>query len=110
MKSAACLVLPSIFEGFGCVLIEAMACQTPVIASNIDGPSEIIEDNINGFLFEKNNEKELAKKIVSVYEDRSKVDAVVSKANETVKKYVNLEEKYEKYFNLVLNEEKTYEA
>ncbi len=110
MNSAACLVLPSIFEGFGCVILEAMACQTPVIASNIDGPSEIIEDNINGFLFEKNNEKELAKKIVGVYEDKSMVDAVVSKANITVKTYINLEEKYDEYFNLVLNEEKTYEA
>jgi len=87
-----------------------MACQTPVIASNIDGPSEIIEDNINGFLFESKNVKELAEKIVCVYEDRVQVDAVVSKANEIVKKYVNLEEKYDEYFNQLLNEEKTYEA
>jgi glycosyltransferase involved in cell wall biosynthesis len=110
MKSSACLVLPSIFEGFGCVIPEAMACKTPVIASNIYGPKEIIENNVNGFLFEPNNEKELAEKIVGVYENRNQVEAVVSKANVTVKQYIDLEEKYEEYFNLVLNEEKTYEA
>jgi glycosyltransferase involved in cell wall biosynthesis len=110
MRSAACLVLPSIFEGFGCVIPEAMVCKTPVIASNIEGPKEIIENNINGFLFLSGNERELANKIVQVYENRNLVDAVVSKANETVKQYINLENKYEAYFNQVLNEEKTYEA
>ena len=87
-----------------------MVCETPVIATNVEGPKEIIENNVNGFLFEPNNEKELAEKIVSVYENRNQVEAVVSRANETVKQYIDLEEKYEEYFNLVLNEEKTYEA
>lgn len=110
MKSSACLVLPSIFEGFGCVIPEAMVCETPVIASNVEGPKEIIENNVNGFLFEPNNEKGLAEKIDLVYKNRKKVKAVVSRAKETVKQYIDLEEKYQEYFNLVLNEEKTYEA
>jgi L-malate glycosyltransferase len=35
-------VLPSLFETFGCVIIEAMACGKPVVASNIGGPNEIV--------------------------------------------------------------------
>lgn len=44
-------VLPSKNEAFGVALIEAMACGLPVIASNISGPRDIIEDGISGFLF-----------------------------------------------------------
>jgi glycosyltransferase involved in cell wall biosynthesis len=110
MKSAACLVLPSFFEGFGCVILEAMVCKTPVIASNLEGPKEIIENNKNGYLFELRNEAQLAEKIDYIYKNKKLVESITINADETVKQYIDLEEEYEKYFNLVLNEEKTYEA
>ena len=49
-------VLSSRYEGLGLVILEAMAAGLPVIASNIDGPSELIEPWTNGFLFESENE------------------------------------------------------
>ena len=42
MKRCDVFVLPSLFETFGVVLIEAMACGKPVIATNIGGPNEIV--------------------------------------------------------------------
>ena len=38
------LVLPSLFETFGCVIIEAMACGRPVVATNVGGPAEIVTE------------------------------------------------------------------
>ena len=39
-------------EAFGITLIEALACEVPVVARNVGGMKEIIKNNINGFLFE----------------------------------------------------------
>lgn len=56
-------VLASRSEGMGRVLIESMACGVPVIGSNVGGIPYVIEDKINGFLFESENFKDLAVKI-----------------------------------------------
>jgi len=62
------VVLPSIdrSEAFGIVLIEAMASGKPVIASNLPGVRSVIDFNINGFLVEPKNIKQLAEKINSL--------------------------------------------
>ena len=52
-QSSQFFVLSSDFEGFGLVIIEAMACGIPVVATNCPfGPSEIIEDGVTGLLAE----------------------------------------------------------
>lgn len=50
MAAADALVLPSLSEGLGRVLLEAMACGTPVIASEIGGTPEIVRHEDTGFL------------------------------------------------------------
>jgi glycosyltransferase involved in cell wall biosynthesis len=52
MQRAAVVVLPSLahMESFGMVLIEAMACQTPVIGTDIGGIPEVIADGVDGFV------------------------------------------------------------
>lgn len=63
-------VMSSRYEGFGMVLIEAMTKGLPCISFDCpNGPSDIIENNINGFLVERENVEELTKKIIFLLEN-----------------------------------------
>lgn len=56
-------VLPSLEEGFGIVLTEALASGNPLIGTNVGGISMQIRDGWNGFLVEPGDEKQLAERI-----------------------------------------------
>ncbi|MDO6760190.1 glycosyltransferase [Tamlana sp. 2_MG-2023] len=62
IQEAKVVVLTSKFEGFPMVLVEALGLNTPVIAYDCkSGPSEIIDDGLNGILVENQNESKLVK-------------------------------------------------
>jgi glycosyltransferase involved in cell wall biosynthesis len=64
LKQAKFLVFPSLwYENFPRVILEAMACGTPVIASRLGSMPEIIKDNVTGLLFEPGNSTDLADKM-----------------------------------------------
>ena len=69
-QSAALYVLPSIYEDFGIVNIEALACGTPVVASRVGGVPEVVEDRVDGIIFEAGNAAELAAAIDKLMSDR----------------------------------------
>ena len=64
LKDYNLLVHPSIFEGFGLTIVEAMAAKIPVLVSNIDGPMEVINNGKWGWFFEPDNVHDCAKKIL----------------------------------------------
>lgn len=67
-NSFDCFIFPTLaFESLGLVGIEAMASGTPVIASNIGGPSEYINEGVNGFKFMPGDTKDLVNKIKYFY-------------------------------------------
>jgi glycosyltransferase involved in cell wall biosynthesis len=70
MRSCDFFVQASLFETFGIVYIEAMACGKPVIASNIGGPNEIIPPD-SGILVSPNDIKALAKAIEHMLDNYS---------------------------------------
>src|SRR4029079_19216509 len=70
MQRCEMFVLPSRAEPFGIVLIEAMACRKPVIATRVGGIPEIIEDGQNGILVEPDNPEKLAEAIIRVLKNR----------------------------------------
>ena len=63
MAQASVLVLPSMSEGLGRVIIEAMATGTPVIGSRVGGIPELVRDGVRGFLVSPGDEKALAEKL-----------------------------------------------
>lgn len=50
MRNADALIFPSVAEGFGMVVAEAIACGLPVIASNIPALAELVEEDVIGYL------------------------------------------------------------
>jgi len=68
-SNAYCLVLPSLAEAFGLVLIEAIASGIPVIGSRAGGIVDVIQNGFNGLLFEKGSWKDLAEKLKVVVEN-----------------------------------------
>ena len=63
------LVLPSVKESFGLVLIEAMARAKPVLATRCNGPASIIEDGETGYLVPIGDEAALAEKLLAAMDD-----------------------------------------
>ena len=74
LQESALLVLPSRRESFGTVLIEALACGTPVVATRCGGPEDIINDNV-GALVPVEDEQALAEAIKTVQRQRDQFNA-----------------------------------
>ena len=66
LKNYDLLIQPSLFEGFGLTIIEAMAAKIQVLVSDIDGPIEIIQNGKYGNFFQKGNAKQLAESIKNI--------------------------------------------
>jgi len=81
-------VLPSRFEGFGMVLIEAMACGVPCVAFDCPcGPGDIIRDGEDGFLVENGNIKQFAKQLSVLIEDEKLRKEMGRNARRNVQRY-----------------------
>ena len=66
------MLLPSETESFGLVALEAMACEVPVIASNVGGLPEVVRDGLDGYLVEPRDVETMAAKAITVLADAGK--------------------------------------
>ena len=78
-------VLPSLYcESFGITLLEAMASGKPVVASNVGGVPEVVEDEVTGLLFRKGDERDLADGVLRVMSDHDLALKLAEKARRSV--------------------------
>lgn len=93
-------VLATPMETFGLVVIESMINKVCVIATNKGGPLEIIDDKIDGLLFERSSD-DLSKKINSLYLDPSYKEKLSSNAYEKAKVKFNSEKQNRELYKIV---------
>lgn len=82
--SADVFVIPSYYEPFGLVALEAMASKVPTVSSNVGGLAATIKDNNTGLLFEPRNALDLKEKIMALYKSKELTTALVESAYKDV--------------------------
>lgn len=85
------LLLPSWEEPFGRALVEAMALEVPVIATNVGGPCEIVEDGTEGFLVAPRNANAWATAINRVARDSQRAEQMGRAGRRKVEEAFSLE-------------------
>ena len=104
-SKADIFMLSSEYEGLPIVIIEAMSCGKPVVASNVGGISELVYNDVNGFVLDNKAElfaekieyileneevyNGMAKKSMEMYLEKLTVDNMVDKYNEVYKTVLN---------------------
>jgi len=104
------LVLPSILEGFGIVLLEAMAMGKPVVASRVGGIPEAVEDGVTAILVPPANSRKLADALVVLLENPALRQSMGEAGRNRVKSLFSLERtirEIECVYDLVLSQSKS---
>lgn len=84
-QDARCVVLPSLYEGFGLPVVEAMAARTPVIGARAASIPEVMGDG--GLLFDPSSPDDLTDKLQRVLDDDTLRASLVAKGTERVKQF-----------------------
>ncbi len=90
------LIIPSRFETYPTTAREALHAGVPIIASNVGGLPELIEDGSNGLLFEAGNMEDLAEKMTYVLDNQKIIDTF----RQNIKPVKGIEEDASKIINL----------
>jgi D-inositol-3-phosphate glycosyltransferase len=70
-SAAEAVVVPSHYESFGMVALEAMACGTPVVASQVGGLAYLVQDGVTGYTVPSSDVEALAKRLSDLINDKS---------------------------------------
>jgi len=97
------LCIPSLREGLSTVLMEGMASQCLVIASDIENNKEVAEDNKELIYFNSGNQEHLAEKILLYYNDLKKCKEIKINARNKIIKKFNLKQNIQKIEKLYID-------
>jgi N-acetyl-alpha-D-glucosaminyl L-malate synthase BshA len=107
LAAADLFLLPSQLESFGLAALEAMACEVPVIATNVGGVPEVVEHGVDGYLVEPGDVQEAARYAIELLSraDRGREMGQIARLNAKKKFCANdVIPAYETYYKHVLSE------
>ena len=96
-------VLSTKYEGLPLVVCEAMAANIPVIATNVPGVDEIIEDQVNGLLTKLNDYDDLANKVLNCINDKGLMQKLTYNAQNTVNYKFSQHKMLDNYYNEIIS-------
>jgi N-acetyl-alpha-D-glucosaminyl L-malate synthase BshA len=113
LSEADLFLLPSQLESFGLAALEAMACEVPVIATNVGGVPEVVEHGVDGFLVEPQDVAAAARYAIDLLSraDRGREMGKLARASAKKKFCANdVIPAYERYYQRILSESRAATA
>jgi glycosyltransferase involved in cell wall biosynthesis len=99
------MLMPSEMESFGLAALEAMACRVPAIATRVGGVSELINDGINGLLFEVGDVDSMSEAAIALLNDPARLETMSIAARKAAQDHfcaTTIIARYEAYYRQVL--------
>lgn len=87
IRGSDVLVQPSLAEGISSTILESMACKTPIIATNVGGNKELLENNKSGIIIEPNSPQTILEKLLDLFSNKQKATELSEEAFKQVQKY-----------------------
>ena len=87
IRGSDILIQPSLYEGISSTILESMACKTAIIASDVGGNRELIENNQNGIIIESHNIDSFVEQIINLFDNEQLRQLLVDNALKAVEKY-----------------------
>ena len=98
--AADLFVLPSYGEGLPMSMLEAMACNLPVIVTDVGGIPYVIKDGENGLLIKPGNIKDLTEKLIWCIEHENERKELGSQGRKTIEKNHGIDKVADKYIQV----------
>lgn len=103
MQTIDIFVLSSLWEGFGYVLAEAMACRRPVVAFDTSSNPEVIEHGVTGLLVDCYDIKKMADAVLQLWLDKDLLLRMGNKGRERVEKLFSVQRTVEEVEHLMFS-------
>ena len=81
-------IMPSIKEPWGLTVNEAMCAENAIICSDkVGSAADLVNNNYNGYIFKSNDEDDLSKKILKIYNNKNKIKTFKSNSKKIISKW-----------------------
>ncbi|MGB9730304.1 MAG: glycosyltransferase [Thermoprotei archaeon] len=108
MKISELLVLPTWAEGLPNVVMEAMASELPVVATNVGGIPEIIENEVTGLSVPAKNVEKLAEAIIRMIEDKNLREDCIKNAKKLIHEKFDVKKNVHQLYEILIEVKNNY--